>query len=841
LGTSRDTVDFPPLGGTRKDTNTTPKSPPQQQTQKAPLAQPHNSRVATKSSKKRPHPTSTPQETTGKRNDVGSSGPNHGSKKRGVADDRARTVASLPQNNHSTNSRNQPATTNTAHHHELNKPLVDMNTISIRKGRQRLGPQKKRLTTLKKKVLQERLRIWRELNPESVSSSEAKTTSNVQSLSSPVPTHDMDDVRHYYAASSSVCLLNFVQPEDDLDDEEEYQETVSDLKDLALKIGPVREVHILRSGSRYSFVAFSRHLDAQAAAAMWDKMIIGGNKLDATVICNPPLGILDNDDSNSESIHQEAHKSWLDFMTQAATSVAHSNTSPQNIHSAVDTFPPATTEDTHSIVLENILTQEDLDDEPESLAESLQDITTLANQFGRVAHVKMDENRGGHAPLIHVSYHGDVNVAERAVQQLNGMIIGGETVLARLSFGSKDKTVSESHVTIILSGVLTEDDFEDEDCLQESIEDIRNTAQQFGQVVHVKAELQGENKGSVLVKYQGDQSIAEAIVEGFRKTVMGGQPISARCLNPSSQLHSATAVVLSTTVVLLNILKPEDFESEECLDESLDDIQSIARDKCGQVTNLKVERTKNEAGIVHISFKDRQEAEKALEEFNGMVIGGEKVIAQIKENALSELLPILEVNMVHTDTDKSPAFSQLSEGEQIKLDAPPPMFSGDKIIPERYAECKRVPKVPNAAVSREYANMRIGDDGAIPLLVDMLGELSRLQNRAKLDKNARARRRFVMGLREVARGIRAHKIIMVIMANNLDEYGALDVKLQEILDLAKAQEEPVPIVFELNKRKLGKALGKSIKVSVVGIQNADGANQQFKQLKKMAVNKRILS
>ena len=88
-----------------------------------------------------------------------------------------------------------------------------------------------------------------------------------------------------------------------------------------------------------------------------------------------------------------------------------------------------------------------------------------------------------------------------------------------------------------------------------------------------------------------------------------------------------------------------------------------------------------------------------------------------------------------------------------------------------------------------------------------------------------------MGLREVARGIRAHKVKMVVMANNLDQYGAIDAKLQEILDLARAEE--LPVVFELNKRKLGKALGKSIKVSVVGIQNADGAHEQFKKLKKM--------
>ena len=159
------------------------------------------------------------------------------------------------------------------------------------------------------------------------------------------------------------------------------------------------------------------------------------------------------------------------------------------------------------------------------------------------------------------------------------------------------------------------------------------------------------------------------------------------------------------------------------------------------------------------------------------------------------------------------------------------MFSGNKVIPERFAECKRVPKVPNSGTPRAYAT-KIANDKAIPLLTEMLGELMRLQQRSKDDKNARSRRRLVMGLREVARGIRAHKVKMVIMANNLDEYGAIDSKLQEILDLSHSED--VPVVFELNKRKLGKAVGKSIKVSVVGIQNVSGAEQQFKQLKRMA-------
>ncbi len=73
---------------------------------------------------------------------------------------------------------------------------------------------------------------------------------------------------------------------------------------------------------------------------------------------------------------------------------------------------------------------------------------------------------------------------------------------------------------------------------------------------------------------------------------------------------------------------------------------------------------------------------------------------------------------------------------------------------------------------------------------------------------------------------------MVVMANNLDQYGAIDEKLQEIIDLATSED--VPLFFEFTKRNLGKAIGKNIKIAVVGIQSADGAHQQFKKLNAIA-------
>ena len=74
---------------------------------------------------------------------------------------------------------------------------------------------------------------------------------------------------------------------------------------------------------------------------------------------------------------------------------------------------------------------------------------------------------------------------------------------------------------------------------------------------------------------------------------------------------------------------------------------------------------------------------------------------------------------------------------------------------------------------------------------------------------------------------------MVVMANNLDQYGVIDEKLQEIIDLAKS--ENVPLFFEFTKRSLGKAIGKSIKIAVIGIQNADGAHQPFKKAQLMSL------
>ena len=86
---------------------------------------------------------------------------------------------------------------------------------------------------------------------------------------------------------------------------------------------------------------------------------------------------------------------------------------------------------------------------------------------------------------------------------------------------------------------------------------------------------------------------------------------------------------------------------------------------------------------------------------------------------------------------------------------------------------------------------------------------------------------------QVKRGIKSKQITMIIIAPNIESGGAagsLDDKVTEILSIAK--DMGCMVVWSLNRRKLGKALNKNVRVSVVGVQNVDGANQVHKKLVK---------
>jgi len=643
------------------------------------------------------------------------------------------------------------------------------------KGKQKIGKRKKILTSLKKQILRERLKQWRE--------SQGMTEEDGADV-----TADANGViskEH----SSIVFLKGYIQL-DDVEDDDEFQEIQHDLKVLAEKVGPVSSIHIPRNlvdgqaeDSFLAYVRFEGVKDAQAANACWNGMVLGGNQISTGVIRH---AMLDAATVRSQCTTDEWTRHVQKISYQQLQSVIDGNATK----AANDDSRPLST----VVILSNVLTEDDYEDE-DCLGETLQDIRGIAEQHGSLNTendaIIVDREK----KQVLVEYQS-ISDAMNAVRKMNDFVLGGAKISACLYENDASSFV------VCLENILSEDDYDDEECLEATEEDIKMLSSQYGKIEKINIHLDGETKGIVSIYYTSEEA-ANSAVENINGIVIGGLKVRAWIQASKSQVERSEPVL-----ILQNFMTEDDFDDEDCMEETKCDLREMLS-KYGEIKSFDVAIDGIEKGNISVIFDDSNAATKASSELNDSMIGGTKVVAMVRNES---------------DTNAE----ALKEGG--KDSSAEPMYSRDKVIPEQYAECKRAPKIPNNGVPREYAK-RISDESVTPLLFDMLGELMRLQIRAKDNKNAKARRRLVMGLREVCRGIRARKVKMIVMANNLDQYGALDAKLEEILDLAK--EHDLPVIFELNKRKIGKALGKTIKVSVVGIENADGAYEPFKKLKRL--------
>lgn len=691
--------------------------------------------------------------------------------------------------------------------------LMQERTVYQKKGRQRLAPRNKRFTPLKKRVLQERLTQWRESHPQEDG---AGRDGSAGTAANAVPGSTTGGAPPL--ASTSLCIYEYARA-DEMEDDDEYEETVENLMAMATKIGPVDEICIPRpvkdSGGGDSdgldtamiqpvFVKFEKAADASAAMACWDGLLVGGTKLEVVYV---DLSSSDDSGGGDDTVP------WAERVVAAESRQRNRSTSDS---SDADMVGPV------EVVLQKVLTNDDYDDE-ECMAESLEDLKKVAQEFGEIKGVRPSEGNDGNVVL---TYECSVLKARDIAASLCRVFVGGESLYAFVNELPIKVPVYESSSTILLENVLTEDDLEDEECMNEALNDIRELSMKYGNVSDVAVKGNG-----VMVTFIDGLAVAESAVGELDGLLLGGNVIAASLLpDPSTQTDVKSNN--GSSVLLHNLLTQEDLEDEDCLEECLSDIRELAS-KYGVISNVDLLRV-DAITSVRITFDaSTNGAAEAVKGFDGMVIGGQIVSAALP--VVEEAATQSYAAATESSGDKRKPLSEetttVMKEKKARTDDKVPLYSGDRLIPERFAEMKRVPKVPNAPGPREYATI-VNDERVKPLLTEMLGELMRLQKRAVEEKNAKARRRLVMGLREVARGIRAHKVKMVVMANNLDEYGAIDDKLQEIIDLAKS--EGVPLFFEFTKRTLGKALGKSIKIAVVGIQNAEGAHQPFKKLNAIA-------
>jgi len=127
-------------------------------------------------------------------------------------------------------------------------------------------------------------------------------------------------------------------------------------------------------------------------------------------------------------------------------------------------------------------------------------------------------------------------------------------------------------------------------------------------------------------------------------------------------------------------------------------------------------------------------------------------------------------------------------------------------------------------------------DSTVSLL---MADLVRFQDKqhAKDPVKAKAKRRFVVGLREVAKFLKVKKIHCIILAPDIERVeteGGLDDAVSKLIADAKAQE--IKTVFGLNRRKLGKLCLKKVPVSCIGIMNYQGSDENYKTMLSLASN-----
>ncbi|XP_048749684.2 selenocysteine insertion sequence-binding protein 2-like isoform X3 [Ostrea edulis] len=137
---------------------------------------------------------------------------------------------------------------------------------------------------------------------------------------------------------------------------------------------------------------------------------------------------------------------------------------------------------------------------------------------------------------------------------------------------------------------------------------------------------------------------------------------------------------------------------------------------------------------------------------------------------------------------------------------------------------------------REYCNQVLNKD-LDNCCTRLLQDLVRFQDRMyhKDPVKAKTKRRIVLGLREVTKHLKLKKIKVVIISPNLEKIqskGGLDDALNNILNLCN--EQNVPFVFALGRRALGRACAKLVPVSVVGIFNYSGTEENFHNMMELS-------
>ncbi|CAM9808295.1 unnamed protein product [Ectocarpus fasciculatus] len=753
-------------------------------------------------------------------------------------------------------------------------------------GKQRLGPRKKKLSTLKKKILLDRLERWRDKQHEGPLSTPPATASFEEAkcnnpfppcppgeLSPPPPpppaTTCPSAVDKFTSCGNvgggngdrgvwTITIFNLVD-EEDVEDDDDHAEIERDLWEMASAFGVVHSVQVPRGAAVQMGDA-----EVSAAAGAGESAAVGAKVAFAT------------------NVEAECARDGLSGRIVGGKSLL------VRIHrcdgdSGGDSYPGD-----HGgsllwrVAIDNLLDEEDdLDDEDE-YAEISANVSAMMGVYGNLVDVKVprsSRSRGethedaatraattaGAVQTVVVSF-GSLAEAEACVQGTKGCRVGGKELNARIVLGSErvlppnaafkcneqghaqssdaatavadqgDLTMEKEAAThartepsphadqntvvaaitsssewrVVIRGLIDEDDLQDDDDYAEVCSDVSALASSYGALIALDIP-RGRETGSCCHGAEPGEAVAvfrslkeaETCARGLSGRKVAGNILDAQVLakpTPSQQGPLQRGAHATDPPVAHRERKPTK-------DGPLPQQQSMATPPSHMLCS-KVPGLESSGPVMLRGVGNRGEGDRGCPK-----------------------IPCTDSDEPQATAAPAPPAQSMERAKTAAL------AKEGKRIPTKYKEAAALPKPPGLSGGgspNAYVNQP-PDEEVNDLVFEMLQLLFKFQERARLSDPAKAktRRRLVVGLREVLRGVKAKKVRLLIVAPNVDAVGGeggLDDKVVEIID--KAREGETPVVFALSKRKIGKALGKTIKVSAVGVYSFDGANEQQKQLKR---------
>lgn len=143
-------------------------------------------------------------------------------------------------------------------------------------------------------------------------------------------------------------------------------------------------------------------------------------------------------------------------------------------------------------------------------------------------------------------------------------------------------------------------------------------------------------------------------------------------------------------------------------------------------------------------------------------------------------------------------------------------------------------------IIRDYVTQKVGPD-LDKIVAMLLLNLRRLNDRHRTFEPATSpRRRFVIGIKEVFRSVKNQKAQCIIVAPDIEEIasaGGLDERVRDILRVA--YEQDIPVIFALSRVRVGRALAKNLRMSVLAVLDVKGTKSLFDEAVSLAFQKRV--